>query len=70
MTAMTVAADALARLDDGLGRPGDREIAAVLDRHLQWDAFIPPTYCIHGQGDGCNSCFLDHDDAMRRTEDI
>lgn len=61
---------AVNRLDDGDGRPGDSDLAAIFEAHCQRDAFTPPTYCVHGQGDGCNSCFLDHDDLVRRSEDL
>lgn len=68
---MTAALDALARLDDGLPLPGDDVLLAVFDRHCQWGAFTAPEpLCQHGQTADCNSCFLDHDDLMRRAEDI
>lgn len=35
---MTAALDAIARLDDGLELPGDRELAEVFDRHCGWEA--------------------------------
>jgi hypothetical protein len=69
-TSFAAASDALARLDDGLQDPDDAELAAVLELHCQTAAFVPPVFCRHGLGPGCNSCFLDHDDAMRRAEDI
>lgn len=64
-----VALEALSRVDDGLAQGGDLELIEILDRHCQWEAFVPPVFCRHGQGPGCNSCFLDHDDAVRRAED-
>lgn len=67
----SLAGDALSRVDDG-GQlhPGDRAALEVFDRHLVWEAFIPPEpLCRHGQTADCNSCFLDHDDLMRRLED-
>ena len=35
---MTAALDAIARLDDGLALPGDRELADDFDQYLRWDA--------------------------------
>lgn len=35
MTAPAYAA--IGRIDDGLAQPGDAEIAAVFERHLQWE---------------------------------
>ncbi|GGN39783.1 hypothetical protein FHR83_006642 [Actinoplanes campanulatus] len=35
---MTAALDALDRLDYGSPLPGDVEIAAIFDRHCQWEA--------------------------------
>lgn len=67
---MTAALDALARLDDGVPLPGDRTLADLFDQHIQWDAFVPPApFCRHGNTADCNSCFLDHDDLMRRADD-
>jgi hypothetical protein len=62
---------ALARLDDGLPiSTADQHVLAVFDAHTQWEAFVPPEpLCRHGNTADCNSCFLDHDDLMRRAED-
>lgn len=64
------AQDALARSDEGAGLSGDVALAYRYDQHCQAGAFIPPLLCPHGRGEDCNSCFLDHDDLMRRAEDI
>jgi hypothetical protein len=67
---VTAALDALARLDDGTPLPGDAALAAVFERHCQWEAFVPPEpLCRHGNTADCNPCFLDWDDLMRRVED-
>lgn len=69
---MTAALDALSRLDDGLPiSTADRDMLALFDQHCAWEAFVPPEpLCRHGNTTDCNSCFLDHDDLMRRAEDI
>lgn len=68
---MTAALDALARFDDGVSLPGDRTLADLFDQHIQWDSFVPPApLCRHGSSADCNSCFLDHDDLMRRADDV
>ena len=66
---LAAAQDAVARLDDGVGRPGDEVLAAVFDQHCQWDA---QRFCLICDGPGgpeCTSCVIAHDDAMRRAED-
>ncbi len=55
----------------GLADVSDREIAAVLEKHCQAHAFIPPpALCVHGGTDDCLSCFLDHDQAVHRSADL
>lgn len=66
---MTAALRAVSRLDDGLASPTDRSLAAAYDHACQLQAFVPPVFCIHGGGPDCNTCYLDHDDLMRRAED-
>lgn len=63
---MTAALDAL---DFALVLPEDAAMLAVFETHCQQHAFVEPIYCRHGEAGDCNSCFLDHDDLMRRAED-
>lgn len=66
---MTAALDALARIDDGFALAGDRDLAALFDRHCQWDA-RPCLICGDHGGPECTACLIAHDELMRRTEDI
>ncbi len=71
MTAPTLsdASAALARLDDGLARPGDRALAGVLDVHCQ-----PARFCLICGSDAdsweCTSCVIAAEVAAKRAEDI
>lgn len=65
---MTAASGALAPLDFDTLLPEDVAVLAVFERHCQQHAFEPP--CRHGVTGDCNSCFLDHDDLMRRADDV
>ncbi len=65
---MTAALDAIARIDFGLDLPGDRELADVFDRHLQWEAdrlAAEPSLaeacpaCESGRGPVCAGCRID-----------
>jgi hypothetical protein len=71
MTASLAAAqDALARLDDGGALPGDTVLAEIFDRHCKWDAQRICLICGGPNGPECDRCVIDHDDAMRRAEDV
>lgn len=49
--------------------PADRRVLEVFDRHRLWEA--PPCLICGGEGGPeCVHCLLDHDQAMRRAEDI
>ncbi len=70
MTAPTLSAasDALARLDDGVARPGDRVLAGVLDVHCR-----PSRFCLICGEPGAWECVTCHNDAEReiaRSADV
>lgn len=80
---MTAALDAISRIDDGTATVLDRTIAALFDDHASTDwhrrlaarEVTPAGFCplhgdvLDGYGD-CGACFLDHDSAMRRADDL
>ncbi|WP_250029700.1 hypothetical protein [Paractinoplanes maris] len=77
------ATDAISRLDDGQATQADRLIAEVFDRHSEASAYhlaqrldvLPADVCPCSQPKDpaeptCLSCYLEHDDAMRRASDV
>ncbi len=67
-----VALAALARIDDGEGQPGDRELADTFDRHCEWGQ--PPAPCVicgrRLDGPECASCTARWDEWIGRGSDV
>jgi hypothetical protein len=71
MTAPTLAAQALDRLDDGLPiSTADRRVLAVFDEHCRWGA---QRFCLicgaEGQGSECDRCVIAAEVEAKRTAD-
>jgi hypothetical protein len=69
MSTPTTTSAALDRLDFGRPVAGDAEVLAVFEQHCRWEARIC-LVCGGPAGPECTGCLLDHDQAMRRAEDI
>jgi hypothetical protein len=83
---LSAAVDARIRLDEGIARPGDADLAEKFERHCRqqqevfedrireaehalWLAEQCPV-CEEGAGGPeCDTCVIEHDQAMRRIED-
>jgi hypothetical protein len=70
VTALIAAADALARLDDGEARPGDRVLVEVFDRHANWGAAFCLICGTEGQGKECDHCYLLRDVEVEQASDV
>ena len=77
----TEALDAIARLDDGIASPADRELAEIFDRHasdrwaamdVQLDRHAADVCVICGKPGGpeCSSCTADWDQRIARSVDL